>query len=142
MSENSENVAKSDDELLQEAFNAEYLGVTKKFDISDTNTPVEVADTDVTTPDENAATTGDIATPEIDYATRLNEALANIDKLKKSLDTTNGTYGQRIAQMNTVISELSRRLEQQQSASKVLVPKLNLAKLKEAQYDELADIAG
>ena len=140
MSENSENVAKSDDELFQEAFDAEYLGATKEPDTSDTNAPVEVADTDVTTPDENAATTGDIATPEIDYATRLNEALANIDKLKKSLDTTNGTYGQRIAQMNTVISELSRRLEQQQSASKVLVPKLNLAKLKEAQYDELADI--
>jgi hypothetical protein len=136
--ENIEAAERTEDELFEEALRAEMSG--KEQDEQDAEAPGETStdDTESEAP-SNTANESEPEEPAVDYQAMLNSALADIDKLKKALDTTNGTYGQKLAQMNTIVSELTRKLDNQ-GGSKVLVPKINLGKLKEAEYGELADL--
>lgn len=138
MAENEAVVEKSEDELFAEALRDELqekdilVPEPEKSD-DETNATVEPVKEEEPSTDENAR----VEVIPGYTADELSVALGGIGKLQKALDTTNGTYGQKLAQLSTTVDQLLKKLEQQ---PKLVMPKIKLDKLKEADYNELADL--
>lgn len=67
----------------------------------------------------------------------LKEQLALIPKLQKALDTTNGTYGARLAEMSKTIEKLQPKVDD--TKTEVKAKSIALEKLK-AEYPEIAEL--
>lgn len=68
--------------------------------------------------------------------------LAEVDKLKKALDTTNGTYGQRLAEMQKRLDAMTQTRQAETAPSKPETAQQSEERLKrlKAEFPELADL--
>lgn len=140
MSENNtEVVEKSEDELFNEALLSELKGeeppVEEPKPIVDSEPAIEVEEPEAGEPEPIANARTEIIPGYT--ADELANALGGIGKLQKAIDTTNGTYGQKLAQLTVAVEQLLKKAEVQ---PKLVMPKLKLDKLKEAEYTELAEL--
>ena len=106
------------------------------------DSPAQEIETQQETVTQEAEGQEEPAQPVEAWKKEIDEARAEIAKLRKSLDSTNGTYGSRLAEQQKIIDELKQQKAQSVEQTQQQVGNLSPEKLKrlKQEFPELAEV--